>query len=70
LPYVLLLLSLEEIHQLGVDDVRMRPRDIVRPMVETYPLENASQAYERMMSGKVRFRAVLTMTGARIRALI
>jgi len=35
----------------------------VRPMVETYPLEKAEEAYERMMSGKARFRVVLT-TGA------
>jgi D-arabinose 1-dehydrogenase-like Zn-dependent alcohol dehydrogenase len=33
----------------------------VRPMIETFPLEKAADAYERMMSGKVRFRAVLTM---------
>jgi D-arabinose 1-dehydrogenase-like Zn-dependent alcohol dehydrogenase len=32
----------------------------VRAMIETFPLERASEAYERMMSGKVRFRAVLT----------
>ena len=35
----------------------------VRPMVETYPLERAAEAYERMMSGKARFRVVIT-TGA------
>ncbi len=33
----------------------------VRPMIETYPLEKAGEAYARMMSGKARFRAVLTM---------
>jgi D-arabinose 1-dehydrogenase-like Zn-dependent alcohol dehydrogenase len=33
----------------------------VRPMIETYPLERAAEAYERMMSGKARFRVVLTM---------
>jgi D-arabinose 1-dehydrogenase-like Zn-dependent alcohol dehydrogenase len=32
----------------------------VRAMIETFPLEQASDAYDRMMSGKVRFRAVLT----------
>jgi alcohol dehydrogenase/propanol-preferring alcohol dehydrogenase len=31
-----------------------------RPMTEVYPLERASEAYERMMSGKARFRVVLT----------
>jgi len=33
----------------------------VRPMVETYPLEKAGEAYARMMSGKAEFRVVLTM---------
>jgi D-arabinose 1-dehydrogenase-like Zn-dependent alcohol dehydrogenase len=33
----------------------------VRPMIETYPLEKAGEAYARMMSGKAEFRAVLTM---------
>jgi D-arabinose 1-dehydrogenase-like Zn-dependent alcohol dehydrogenase len=33
----------------------------VRPMVETYPLEKAAQAYARMVSGKAEFRVVLTM---------
>jgi D-arabinose 1-dehydrogenase-like Zn-dependent alcohol dehydrogenase len=32
----------------------------VRSMNEIFPLERANEAYERMMSGKVRFRAVLT----------
>jgi D-arabinose 1-dehydrogenase-like Zn-dependent alcohol dehydrogenase len=33
----------------------------VRPMIETYPLEQAAEAYARMMSGKAQFRVVLTM---------
>jgi alcohol dehydrogenase/propanol-preferring alcohol dehydrogenase len=33
----------------------------VRAMTEVYPLERASEAYERMMSGAARFRVVLTM---------
>jgi len=33
----------------------------VRPMIETFPLEKAAEAYERMISGKAQFRAVLTM---------
>jgi D-arabinose 1-dehydrogenase-like Zn-dependent alcohol dehydrogenase len=33
----------------------------VRPMVETYPLEKAAEAYARMISGKAEFRVVLTM---------
>jgi D-arabinose 1-dehydrogenase-like Zn-dependent alcohol dehydrogenase len=32
----------------------------VRPMTEIFPLERAAEAYERMMSGKARFRVVLT----------
>lgn len=32
----------------------------VRPMIEKFPLERAAEAYERMMSGKARFRVVLT----------
>jgi D-arabinose 1-dehydrogenase-like Zn-dependent alcohol dehydrogenase len=35
----------------------------IRPMVETYPLDHAAEAFDRMMSGKARFRVVLT-TGA------
>jgi len=33
----------------------------VRPMIETYPLEKAAEAYARMMSGQAQFRVVLTM---------
>lgn len=33
----------------------------VRSMNETFQLERAAEGYERMMSGKARFRAVLTM---------
>jgi D-arabinose 1-dehydrogenase-like Zn-dependent alcohol dehydrogenase len=33
----------------------------IRPMVETFPLEEAAAAYDRMLSGKARFRVVLTM---------
>jgi D-arabinose 1-dehydrogenase-like Zn-dependent alcohol dehydrogenase len=32
----------------------------VKPMIETYPLEKAGEAYDRMMSGNARFRVVLT----------
>ena len=39
----------------------------VRPMIETYPLERANEAYDRMMSGKARFRVVLTMPAPSIR---
>jgi D-arabinose 1-dehydrogenase-like Zn-dependent alcohol dehydrogenase len=33
----------------------------VRPMIETFPLERAGEAYARMMSGHAQFRVVLTM---------
>jgi D-arabinose 1-dehydrogenase-like Zn-dependent alcohol dehydrogenase len=33
----------------------------IRALIETYPLPRAAEAYERMMSGKARFRVVLTM---------
>ena len=33
----------------------------VRAMIETYPLEKATEAYARMMSGNAEFRVVLTM---------
>ena len=33
----------------------------VRPMNEVFPLEKAAEGYERMMSGKARFRAVLQL---------
>jgi D-arabinose 1-dehydrogenase-like Zn-dependent alcohol dehydrogenase len=32
----------------------------VRPMIETYPIEKAQEAYDRMMSNQARFRVVLT----------
>jgi D-arabinose 1-dehydrogenase-like Zn-dependent alcohol dehydrogenase len=32
----------------------------VRSMNEVFPLEGIAEAYERMMSGKARFRVVLT----------
>jgi D-arabinose 1-dehydrogenase-like Zn-dependent alcohol dehydrogenase len=35
----------------------------IRPQIEVYPLEKAAEAYDRMMSGKARFRVVVT-TGA------
>lgn len=43
------------------DTLRFAQLTGVRPMVETYPLEQAAEAYARMMSGQVRFRAVLKL---------
>ena len=34
----------------------------VRPMIERYPLEKAADAYHQMISGRARFRVVLTMS--------
>jgi propanol-preferring alcohol dehydrogenase len=33
----------------------------VRPMTEIFPLDRAAEAYEQMLSGKARFRAVIRM---------
>jgi D-arabinose 1-dehydrogenase-like Zn-dependent alcohol dehydrogenase len=43
------------------DTLRFAKLTGVRPMIETYPLEKAGEAYARMMSGKAEFRVVLTM---------
>jgi D-arabinose 1-dehydrogenase-like Zn-dependent alcohol dehydrogenase len=43
------------------DTLRFSELTGVRPMIETYPLDKAAEAYERMMSGKAQFRVVLTM---------
>ena len=43
------------------DTARFAELTGVRPMIETYPLDRVSEAYERMLHGKVRFRAVLAM---------
>jgi D-arabinose 1-dehydrogenase-like Zn-dependent alcohol dehydrogenase len=33
----------------------------VRPMIERYPLERVAEAYQQMISGRARFRVVLTV---------
>ena len=43
------------------DTLRFAELSGVRPMIETYPLEKAAEAYARMLSGKAEFRVVLTM---------
>lgn len=45
------------------DTLAFSARNGVRPMNEVFPLDQAAQAYDRMMSGQARFRVVLT-TGA------
>jgi D-arabinose 1-dehydrogenase-like Zn-dependent alcohol dehydrogenase len=43
------------------DTLRFAELSGARPMIETYPLEKAAEAYARMLSGKAEFRVVLTM---------
>ena len=43
------------------DTMRFSARTKVLPMIERYPLEKAAEGYQQMISGKVRFRVVLTM---------
>jgi D-arabinose 1-dehydrogenase-like Zn-dependent alcohol dehydrogenase len=43
------------------DTLRFAELTGVRPMIETYPLEKAAEAYAWMMSGKAQFRVVLRM---------
>ena len=46
------------------DTLRFSELAGVRPMIETFPLDKAGDAYARMMSGQVRFRAVITMSNS------
>jgi D-arabinose 1-dehydrogenase-like Zn-dependent alcohol dehydrogenase len=43
------------------DTLHFSAQSGVRAMNEFHPLEQAAEAYDRMMSGKARFRVVLTM---------
>jgi len=43
------------------DTLRFAELSGVRPMIETYPLEKAAEAFARMLSGNAQFRVVLTM---------
>lgn len=43
------------------DTLQFSSQTGVRPMIERYPLEKAADAYQQMISGKARFRVVLTM---------
>jgi D-arabinose 1-dehydrogenase-like Zn-dependent alcohol dehydrogenase len=43
------------------DTLAFSARTGVRSMNESFPLERVSEAYDRMMSGKARFRVVLTI---------
>jgi propanol-preferring alcohol dehydrogenase len=44
------------------DTVAFSVLENIRPMIETLPLEQAADAYARMMQGKARFRMVLLTT--------
>jgi D-arabinose 1-dehydrogenase-like Zn-dependent alcohol dehydrogenase len=43
------------------DTLRFSSLSGVRPMIERYPLEKVAEAYDQMISGRARFRVVLTM---------
>jgi D-arabinose 1-dehydrogenase-like Zn-dependent alcohol dehydrogenase len=45
------------------DTLKFSALSNIRAMIETMPLERAAEAYDKMMSGKARFRMVIT-TGA------
>ncbi len=42
------------------DTLKFSMMSNIRPMIEIFPLAKAQEAYQRMMSGKARFRVVLT----------
>jgi D-arabinose 1-dehydrogenase-like Zn-dependent alcohol dehydrogenase len=44
------------------DTLRFSALSGIRPMIETFPLAKVAEGFNRMITGKVRFRAVLTMT--------
>jgi D-arabinose 1-dehydrogenase-like Zn-dependent alcohol dehydrogenase len=44
------------------DTLRFSVLSGVRPMIERYPLEKAAEGYQQMLTGKARFRVVLTMS--------
>jgi D-arabinose 1-dehydrogenase-like Zn-dependent alcohol dehydrogenase len=43
------------------DTLRFSEISGVLPLIEKYPLDRAAEAYDRMLSGKARFRVVLEM---------
>jgi D-arabinose 1-dehydrogenase-like Zn-dependent alcohol dehydrogenase len=46
------------------DTLRFAAANGVRPMIETFPFDRVADAYEHMISGKVRFRSVLKILSA------
>ena len=53
-------LALRPLDRLGGHDELRRADRQCAPMNELFPLDRAAEAYDRMMSGKARFRVVLT----------
>ena len=45
----------------STDAMRFASQHDIRPMTESFALDDAGQAYDRMMNGEVRFRAVLDL---------
>jgi D-arabinose 1-dehydrogenase-like Zn-dependent alcohol dehydrogenase len=45
------------------DTLEFSVQSDVKPMIETYPLARAAEAYARMLSGKAQFRVVITTAG-------
>jgi D-arabinose 1-dehydrogenase-like Zn-dependent alcohol dehydrogenase len=45
----------------GEDTLAFSVLENIRPMIEIFPLEQAAEAYARMIEGKARFRVVLVM---------
>jgi D-arabinose 1-dehydrogenase-like Zn-dependent alcohol dehydrogenase len=43
------------------DTLSFSSQQRIHPMIETFGLQHAPEAYERMMSGNARFRIVLTV---------
>ena len=52
--------GLREYQRAPEDTLHFAELAAVRPMIETYPLEKAAEAFAQMMSGKAEFRVVLT----------
>jgi D-arabinose 1-dehydrogenase-like Zn-dependent alcohol dehydrogenase len=46
------------------DTLAFSVRSGVRSMNETFPFDRVAEGYDRMMSGKARFRVVLTISGS------
>ena len=43
----------------GEDTLAFSVLENIRPLIETFPLEQAADAYARMIQGKARFRVVM-----------